>query len=127
MSGIVPNSLELYPEYCVTSLMWTLCRLRWVRGGEWTMANQLYVKSGESPLVTLAGWKAGKQATLSKITKIKKRALLPKVPVFKCQKWHFECPNLQTDPKNLAKHPPKWWGRVVVDAFPFSGEYQANF
>ena len=24
-------------------------------GGEWTMANQLYVKSGESPHVTLAG------------------------------------------------------------------------
>ena len=35
-------------------------------GGEWTMANQLYVKSGESPLVTLADWKARKQATLSK-------------------------------------------------------------
>ena len=24
-------------------------------GGQWTMANQLYVKSGESPHVTLAG------------------------------------------------------------------------
>ena len=37
------------------------------------MANQLYVKSGESPLVTLAGWKAGKHATLSKkILKVRK-------------------------------------------------------
>ena len=91
------------------------------------MANQLYVKSGESPLVTLAGWKAGKQATLSKITKIKKRALLPKVPVFKCQKMALRVPKSKNGLKNLAKHPPKWWGRHLVHAFPFSGEYQANF
>ena len=39
----------------------------------------------------------------------------------------FERQNLQTDSKNLAKHPPKWWGRLLVHAFPFSGEYQANF
>ena len=35
-------------------------------------------------------------------------------------------PILRTDSKNLAKHPPKWWGRHLVHAFPFSGEYQAN-
>ena len=36
-------------------------------GGEWTMANQLYVKSGESPWllhVTLAGWKVGVKISL---------------------------------------------------------------
>ena len=43
------------------------------------------------------------------------------------KKRHFERPNLRTDSKNLAKHPPKWWGRLLVHAFPFSGEYQANF
>ena len=50
-----------------------------------------------------------------------------KCPFLSAKKWHFERPNLRTDSKNLAKHPPKWWGRVFVHAFPFSGEYQANF
>ena len=50
-----------------------------------------------------------------------------KCPFSSAKKWHFERPNLQTDSKNLAKHPPKWWGRHLVHAFPFSGEYQANF
>ena len=48
-----------------------------------------------------------------------------KFAIFK--KWHFERPNLRTDSKNPAKHPPKWWGRLLVHAFPFSGEYQAIF
>ena len=50
----------------------------------------------------------------------------------KCQfssakKWHLERPNLRSDSKSLAKHLPKWWNRHLVHAFPFSGEYQANF
>ena len=53
-----------------------------------------------------------------------KRALLH---FWSAKKWHFQRPNLRTDSKNLAKHPPKWWGRHLVHAFPFSGEYQANF
>ena len=40
---------------------------------------------------------------------------------------HFERPDLRTESKNLAKHPPKWWGRQLGHVFPFSGEYQANF
>ena len=36
-------------------------------------------------------------------------------------------PEPRTDPKNPAKHPPKWWGRHLDHAFPFSGEYQAKF
>ena len=64
------DSLVLWAQYCVTSLMWTLCRLRRRRGrlgGEWTMGKQLYVKSGESPWllhVTLAGWKVGVKISL---------------------------------------------------------------
>ena len=50
-----------------------------------------------------------------------------KCPFSSAKKWHFERPNLRTDSKNLAKHPPKWWGRHLVHSFPFSGEYQANF
>ena len=41
--------------------------------------------------------------------------------------WHFERPDLKTESKNLAKHPPKWLGRHLGHAFSFSGEYQANF
>ena len=50
-----------------------------------------------------------------------------KCPFSSAKKWHFEHPNLRTDSKNLAKHPSKWWGRHLVHAFPFLGEYQANF
>ena len=50
-----------------------------------------------------------------------------KCPFSSAKKWPFERPNLRTDSRNLAKHPPKWWGRHLVHKFPFSGEYQANF
>ena len=30
--------------------------------------------------------------------------------------------NLNAGPFDLAKHPPKWWIRHLVHAFPFSGE-----
>ena len=50
-----------------------------------------------------------------------------KCPFWNAKKWHFERRNLRTESKNLAKHPPKWWGRHLVHAFPFLGEYQANF
>ena len=33
------------------------------------------------------------------------------------KKWHFERPDLTTDSKNLAKHPPKWFIRHLVHAF----------
>merc|ERR1712242_159545 len=49
-----------------------------------------------------------------------------KCPFSRAKKWHFECPDLRTESKNLAKHPPKWLGRHLGHAFPFSGEYQAN-
>ena len=32
-----------------------------------------------------------------------------KCPISSAKKWHFERPNLRTDSKNFAKHPPKWW------------------
>ena len=41
---------------------------------------------------------------------VQKRALLPKVPVFKCKKWHIQRPNLRTESKNLAIHPSKMVG-----------------
>ena len=50
-----------------------------------------------------------------------------KCPFSSANKWHFERPDLKTESKNLAKHPPKWLGRHLGHAFPFSGEYQANF
>ena len=49
-----------------------------------------------------------------------------KCPLSRAKKWHFERPDLRTESKNLAKHPPKWLGRHLGHAFPFSGEYQAN-
>ena len=48
-------------------------------------------------------------------------------PFSSAKKWYFERPDLTTDSKNLAKHPPKWLGRHLVHAFPFLGEYQAYF
>ena len=51
---------------------------------------------------------------------------LQKCPFSSAKKWHFERPDLRTESKNLAKHPPKWLGRHLGHAFPFSGEYQAN-
>ena len=50
-----------------------------------------------------------------------------KCPFSRAKKWHFERPDLRTESKNLAKHPPKWLGRHSVHAFPFLAEYQANF
>ena len=44
----------------------------------------------------------------------------------RAKKWHFERPDLRTESKNLAKHPPKWLGRHLGHAFPFSGECQAK-
>ena len=41
--------------YCVTSLNNVDADCAAAAWGGWTMANQLYVKSGESPHVTLAG------------------------------------------------------------------------
>ena len=50
----------------------------------------------------------------------------------KCQfssakKWHFERPNLQTDSKNPAKHPPKWWMRHLIHAFVTFGWVLSRF
>ena len=50
-----------------------------------------------------------------------------KCPFSSAKKWHFERPHFKTESKNLAKHPPKWLGRHLGHAFPFSGEYQPNF
>ena len=47
-----------------------------------------------------------------------------KCPFSSAKKWHFERPDLKTESKNLAKHPPKWLGRHLVHAFPFLGKYQ---
>ena len=48
-------------------------------------------------------------------------------PFSRAKKWHFERPDLRTESKNLVKHPPKWLCRHLGHAFPFLGEYQANF
>ena len=48
MSGIVPDSLVLYPHFSNVDIVPIALG---EGGGEWTMANQLYVKSGESPHV----------------------------------------------------------------------------
>ena len=53
--------------------------------------------------------------------------IFQKCPFSSAKKWHFERPNLRTESKNLAKQPPKWLGRHLGHAFPFSAEYQANF
>ena len=50
-----------------------------------------------------------------------------KCPFSSVKKWHFERPDIRTESKNLAKHPPNWLGRHLVHAFPFLGEYQAIF
>ena len=50
-----------------------------------------------------------------------------KCPFSSDKKWDFERPNLRTDAKNLAKHPPNWWIKHLVHSFPFLCEYQANF
>ena len=55
------------------------------------------------------------------------RDFCQKCPFSSAKKRHFECPNLRTDSKNIAKRPPRWRIRHLVHAFPFSGEYQANF
>ena len=52
---------------------------------------------------------------------------LPKVPVFKCKKWHFERPNLRKDSKNHAKQPPKWFIRHLVHAFSIFGRVSSQF
>ena len=46
-----------------------------------------------------------------------------KCPFSIAKKWHFQRPNLRTDSKNLAKHPPKWLGRHLVHAFRFLGGF----
>ena len=58
---------------------------------------------------------------------IDKSFMLQKCAFSSAKKWHFERPNLRTESKNLAKHPPKWLGRHLGHAFPFLGEYRANF
>ena len=42
------------------------------------------------------------------------------------KKWEFERPNLRTESKNLVKHPPKWWIRHLIHAFPFQGGIKPN-
>ena len=48
-------------------------------------------------------------------------------PFASAKKWHFGRPDLKTESNNLAKHSPKWLGRHLGHAFPFSGEYQVIF
>ena len=42
---------------------------------------------------------------------------LTKCPFSSVKKRHFARPNLRTDSKNFAKHPPKWRGRHLFHAF----------
>ena len=41
--------------------------------------------------------------------------------------YHFECPNLRMESKNLAKHPPKWFIRHLVHAFSIFGRVSSQF
>ena len=50
-----------------------------------------------------------------------------KCPFSSAKKWHFECPKLWTDSKNLAKHPSKWWGRHLGHAFSTFGWVLSQF
>ena len=43
------------------------------------------------------------------------------------KKWHFERPDLRTESKNLAKHPPKWLGRHLGHAFSTFGWVLSQF
>ena len=50
-----------------------------------------------------------------------------KCPFSRAKKWHFERPNLRTESKNLAKHPPKWFIRHLVHAFSIFGRVSSQF
>ena len=50
-----------------------------------------------------------------------------KCPLSRAKKWHFERPNLRTDSKNPAKHPPKWLGRHLFHAFIIFGQVFSQF
>ena len=50
-----------------------------------------------------------------------------KCPFSSAKKWHFECPNLRMESKNLAKHPPKWFIRHLVHAFSIFGRVSSQF
>ena len=56
-----------------------------------------------------------------------KRALLAKVPVFKCQKMALRAPKSKNGLQKPRETPPKMVGRHLVHAFPFLCEDQANF
>ena len=52
---------------------------------------------------------------------------LQKVRVFKCQKMALRASKSKNGVQKPRKTPPKWLGRHLGHAFPFSGEYQAKF
>ena len=50
-----------------------------------------------------------------------------KCPFLSGKKWDFERPNLRTDSKNPAKHPPKWLVRHLFHAFIIFGRVFGQF
>ena len=59
--------------------------------------------------------------------KWKRMNFCQKCPFSSAKTWHFERPNLRTDSKNLAKHPPKWFIRHLVHAFSIFGRVSSQF
>ena len=54
---------------------------------------------------------------------ISTEVICQKCPFSSAKKWHFECPDLRTESKNLAKHSPKWLCRHLGHAFRFLGGF----
>ena len=71
------------------------------------------VHSTRPPLLKKANKHAGWWKTRTFKTLFAPTVQVP-CPFSSAEKWHFERPNLRTDSENLAKHPPKWWGRHLV-------------
>ena len=57
----------------------------------------------------------------------KEWTLCQKCPFSSAKTWHFERPNLRTDSKKLAKHPPKWFIRHLVHGFSIFGRVSSQF
>ena len=58
---------------------------------------------------------------------LENRHFWQKCPFSSAKKWHFGRPNLRTDSKNPAKHPPKWWTRHLIHVFITFGWILSQF
>ena len=92
----------------------------------WCIGNNAMVYM-QATMQTQMNWKTATTADSTLHSTMVYLHFWQKCPSSSAKKWHFERPEPRTDPKNPAKHPPKWWGRHLAHSFPFSGEYEANF